>query len=600
MKKKLSKFKKPALFALIALILALPLASFLYYRSAKSSIEFEASALINRVKAGEEFDLKIAVKNNSTNPLEKIDLVFNLPEGIVLANGDKSKIQRMRIDNIGEGGEHEQIVKFIALPLAVSSITEIAPAVPEGVEPDSPIEAPVTEREMQVSISYAIGSLTANFMQTRTVKVEVEDLPFQLSLEAPRQILAGETFEVVASYKYSGEVESPEIKLVIDYPSAFTKTQSTPKSDFVENAWLIQKLSNGETGKVSLKGSTDLPEDSKLSMTARLLIKVSGKDYPILARSIEIPIGSSPLSLDVFLNGDKKAYKPGETLNYTIIYKNNTDVALANIKVSAKLTGAMYDFGTLQSNNAGFLGSTKTITWDTTTLPGLAILEPAASGSVTFSINLLTAYPIKRLNDKNFTVKVDARIESPTVPALISASRTINLSTLTTKIAGNVTVDAKALYRDADSLILNNGSLPPRVGQPTEFTIHWVLTNFSTDVTSVEVRAKLEDGVAYTNKVKGNITELPIYDKETREVVWKINKIFATTGITGERLDVVFQVRATPGSGMIGNYMPLLGETRVKAMDEFTGEEINTIDPPLTTYLTDDPTVIEGQGKVVF
>ncbi len=602
MKKKLLKFRKPALFALIALILALPLASFLYYRSAKSSIEFEVTPLINKVRAGEEFDLKVMIKNNSTNPLEKIDLVFNLPDGVVAASGDKSKIQRMRIENIGEGGEHEEIVKFIALPLSVTATLSEStpPPLPEGVQPEPTLPAPITQRDIQASISYAIGNLTANFMQTRTASVGVEDLPFELTLEAPKEVLAGQEFAVVANYKYSGEGDSPDIKLVIDYPTTFTKIQSTPKSDFVENAWVLQKLSNGEMGKVSLKGSVDLPEGSKLAMTARLLIKVAGKDYPILAKIINIAVASSPLSFDVFLNGDKKSYKPGETLNYTLTYKNNTDVTLQNISIKAKLTGVMFDFATLQASNSSFINTTKTITWDSATLPGLQTLLPDSSGSVTFSINVSNSYPIKRLNDKNFTVRVDARIESPTVPALISASKTINSSTLTTKIAGNVLVDAKALYRDADSLILNSGSLPPKVGAPTEFTIHWILTNFSSDVTNVEVRAKLEGGVAFTNKVKGNTTELPVYEKETKEVVWKIGKVFATTGLTGDKLEVIFQVRATPGSEMLGNYMPLLGETRVKATDEFTGEEINTVDVPLTTQLTDDPTVSEGQGKVTF
>lgn len=584
----------------MVLILALPLVSFLYYRSAKSSIEYDVAALINKVKAGEEFDVRVAVKNNSTNPLEKIDLIFNLPDGVVSASGDKSKIQRMRIENIGEGGEYEEIVKFIALPLVVvEPVSDPTLPPPEGEETETPMIMPITEREIKVSISYAIGSLTANFMQTRAVKIEVENLPFELSLDAPSEILAGQEFEVAANYKYLGEIESPETKLVIDYPTAFTKTKSDPKSDFVENAWIIPKLSTGEMGRVILKGSADLPEGGTLVMTARLLIKVAGKDYPVFTKSIEIPLGSSPLSFDVLLNGDKKVYKLGETLNYTLVYKNNTDVSLYNISIKAKLTGAMFDFATLQNANSNFSVSTKTISWDATTLPALQTVEPSASGSLSFSINVLNAYPIKRLNDKNFSVRVDARIESPTVPPPISASKIINSSTLTAKIAGNVLVDAKALYRDAESLILNAGTLPPQVGQPTEFTIHWALTNFSTDVTNVEVRAKLEDGVAFTNRVKGNTTELPVYEKDTREVVWKIDKVFATTGITGDKLEAVFQVRATPGVSNLGNFMPIIGETRVKAIDEFTGLEINTVDEPLTTELKDDPTVKPEDGKVV-
>lgn len=582
MKKSWLKYKRPAFIAALLAIIALPVLSYFYYRASDSSIEFAAAAFASNVKPGEEIDIRVYIKNNSKNPLQKIDLIFNLPEGIASESGARDKIQRKRLGDIGPGGEHEEIATFIALPVAL-----------EG-------NGSSEKREIQASIGYALGNLTANFVKSQAVEVEVENFPLEFNVIAPEEVVAGTEFEVVADYKHFGEVESPEMKLIMDYPAAFKKTGSAPKPDSGENAWVIKPLSTGEAGKITLKGNVDLSEGEKLSMTARLIIKIAGKDYAVFTKPININVGESPLSLELKLEDDKLSYRPGETINYKISYQNNTDIPLENIKASLRLTGEMYDFASLQATGAMFTNATKTVVWDSASVPALSKLDPLSAGELRLSLKLIGNYPIKKLNDKNFSVRAEARIESPTVLSGVSAAKTVNSTSLNTKIAGNIVVEAKALYRDADSLILNAGSLPPKVGAPTEFTIHWVLTNYATDVTNVEVRAKLEPGVVFTDEVKGNTAALPQYDKDSNEVRWQLDKVFATTGITGEKLEVIFQVRATPASNMIGSYMPLLGETKVEASDDFTGFQIVNIDPPLTTRLEDDASVQENQGKVIF
>lgn len=582
MKKSWLKYKRSAFIAAVLIIIALPVLSYFYYRASDSSIDFTATAFASNVKPGEKIDVRVYIKNNSKNSLQKIDLIFNLPEGIASESGSRDKIHRKRLGDIGPGGEHEEIATFIALPVASES-GQVS-----------------SKREIQASIGYALGNLTANFVKSQAVEVEVENLPLEFNIIAPEEVVAGTEFEVVAGYKYFGETQSPEMKLIMDYPATFKKIGSTPKPDSGENAWIIKPLSTGEAGKIALRGNIDLSEGEKISMTARLIIKIAGKDYAVFNVPIDISVGESPLSLELKLADDKLSYRPGETINYKINYKNNTDITLENIKVSLRLTGEMYDFSTIQAAGAMFTNATKTVFWDSVSMPALSKLDPLGSGELLLSIEIADNYPIKKLNDKNFSVKAEARIESPTVPPGLSASKTVNSSSLTTKLAGNVVVEARGFYRDADSLILNEGSLPPRVGQSTEFTVHWVLTNYATDVTNIEVVSKLEPGVVFTEEVKGNTASLAVYDKDSNEVRWQLDKVFATTGITGEKLEVIFQVRATPTSNMIGNYMPLLGETKVEALDDFTGFQIVNIDPSLTTRLEDDLTVQENQGKVIF
>lgn len=595
MKKKRLKFNHPWALALAGVIVAIPIALYLYGALTRSAVEFEAAPLIDKVKVGEMFDVKVNIKNGSTSDITNVQLVLNLPDGVISAEGDRNKLQSISLPNIGAGG-HEEIVRLIALPLSITPVSgEVSASGAEG-----PLPGVSTERKIGLSLSYSIGNLTATFQQEKEVTMRVDNLSYELDAKIPEKVLSNQEFAVEVSYKYSGNVEPPDAKLSIDYPEVFRKTGSAPQSNSGENSWTIGKLKNGDTGKVSLSGAVDLPDDSILTMTAKILITIMGRDYALIAKSISIPIAPSPLSLKVFAGDNpKQVFRPGDTINYTLIYKNSTNVPMQNISISAKLAGQMYDFGTLAVNNAVFDSRTKTVSWSMSTLPGLSRLDAGVNGSVAFSIKLLSAYPIRRLNDKNFTAKVDARIESPTVPALVDATKTVNSAALENKIAGNITLEAKAFFRDADSQILNTGSLPPKIDQSTDFTIHWLLTNYSTDMKNVEVRAKMEDGVVFTGAVKANTTSLPTVDEEAGEIVWKLGKVFATTGITGEKPEAIFQIKATPSMpSLFGNYMPLLSETTIKATDDFTGLDVGYSAPALTTRLEADKTVGENDGKV--
>jgi len=202
------------------------------------------------------------------------------------------------------------------------------------------------------------------------------------------------------------------------------------------------------------------------------------------------------------------------------------------------------------------------------------------------------------LGDKNFSLKAEAEISSPTVPYYLSAAQTTGLANLETKVAGATKIETKAYFWDASSGIANHGLWPPKVNQPTQYTVHWLITNYSTDIHNVEVRAFLESGVTWTGKVKGNTDSLPTYNDRTQEVIWTISKIPATKGVISSPLEVVFQIEATPDVTQAGNYQPLIKETSITALDDFTETRIQNQAAAVTTVLPDDLTIGQIKGIV--
>ena len=536
-----------------------------YFWSAASSggIDIQANTEGTNV-IGEPFDFKVNFSNNSNNILNDLKLTLEVPENIIIIDGEGKKIVQRVAGNIDIGAVHQETFKVMATPSGDSS------------------------RKFTVSLSYVPGTIAAHFEKSKTFDIPIEPLETDLSLNVPEKVFSGEEFDIKADYKAKKPENSPKLSFRIIYPENFTKTSEELKE------------TDPTSGTFRAKGKVNFPDDASFEVEAQLIVNLMGKDYMVAEHVSKVLISPSPLSLKININGSTDFIAhPGDTLNYNLIYKNNTQVALQDVLIKIKLSGEMLDFSSVDSRNAKFNLSAKTITWDSSQFNELTLLNAGDEKSVGFSIKLRSGYLIKKLNDKNFSVKAEANIESPTVPFLVSADKTINSASLVTKVGGQIQVEAKALFRDAISGILNKGPWPPRVGTGTQYTIHWLLTNYASDVREIEVRAALEDGVVFTGVIKSNTTTPPEVDEESGQIIWKIDRLVATTGITGEKPEAIFQVEATPTPEKRGNYMPLLSATEVKAMDEFANATISGIDTGLDTRLVDDPTVSEGQGLIV-
>jgi hypothetical protein len=325
---------------------------------------------------------------------------------------------------------------------------------------------------------------------------------------------------------------------------------------------------------------------------------LNNQKYHIDLKDVNSVISPSPLSLLIILN-DKQDYvtKLNDDLKYSIGYINNTDVPLRSAVVRAQIKGELFDLGSLDTK-AILRKTDNTLIWNSSNTPELNYIAPRSAGFVSFSIKTGTNYPVRRLGDKDFVLSVKAEIESPTVPEFLNASRTYNVSKIETKVAGDLVLLTKAFFRDAEAGILNKGSLPLKVDQPIDLTVHWILKSFATDFNNIEVRAPLKEGVKFTGVAKSDFGNAPVLDEKTNEMVWNLDKLPANKGFVDDPVEVIFQIEATPSGSQIANYMPLLGETVMRATDSFSSVQKELRSYQITTALPDDVTVGQ-QGGVV-
>jgi hypothetical protein len=528
-----------------------------------------------QIALGEPFTAAVTVANRSKSILEDVDLVFEVPENVVfLGSGEQKRIHQVTLGTIGIGGLHEERFELIVL------------------------RDEHTIKELTTSVGYRTPSLQSRFSKEARTTVLISGSSLELDFTLPQKVFSGETFESVVSYKNVAGRDLEDITLTFSYPSLFTYEAASPTPSGDENSWELGDLRSGSEGEVSVEGSIVGPEDAFFEFGVRIDARFSGVSYTIAEQTGGIAIAEAPLSLSVQLsNSAGGAVGPGDQLSYVLSYENNTDIGLKDVVIRAELMGEMFDFSTLASN-ASLQAFSNTLIWNAANTSGLSLISPGSSGTVSFNVKVREGYPITKLSDKNFILRVAAIIESPTVPYFVAAAKTVSVAEHEVKVRGAITIDAQGYYRDAPSGIVNSGFMPPSVGDTTQFTVHWVLRNFGTDVSSITARAFLGGNVQFTNVVKGSGADFLTHNANTQELVWDVGSVPAGKGVVSFPIEVIFQVAATPSLTQLGKELILLQATTLSAHDEFTGEALSAGDGAVVTNQLDDATVDSSQGIV--
>ena len=527
-----------------------------------------------QILSGVPFDLKVNFSNSSGATLEDVRLNLTLPEGAAFFGSDPQKnIDNKSLGNMGNGSLTQESYKIIIFSSE------------EGA------------KELQASVSYSSASLGSRFEKKKSIGIRVKSSGVLVEMSVPEKVVSGEEFPIAVSYRNVSDIDFSDLRLALEYPPNFSFASADLNPDSSNANWLLGDLRKNSGGKFIIKGSLIGNEGDSFEFKSSLFSRSAGQEYLVNKNSAKAGISSSPLSVSVHLNNAQDySAKLGDSLNYTVSLINTTSKPIREVIVRVQLSGEMFDLNTVQTQGA-FRAYNNTIIWNSGNWPGLALLSPGSAGAVNFSVKVKNNYLIRRFSDKNFVLRVSAEAESPTQVS-DSAGNTFSKNKLETKVSGNALVESKAYFRDAGSGFLNKGIFPPKAGEPTDFTVHWVLKNSASDISGVEVKATLGNNVKMVGGPKSNAGSLPAYNPGTNEIVWQIDKIQANQGIIGDPIEAIFQIEAMPSAQNAGKYMALIGETSLSAKDEWTGQELNSSSGQITTALPDDPTVGQ-QGGVI-
>lgn len=580
-----SGFKGPIWFGVCLVTVMLSVGGWLYFKSLNQGPNLGVHLSVNStstnpssVLVGDPFTLSVVVSNDSSAGVTDVSMQLVLPDNVISVTAPDQRILTQSIGAIDAGGvSHEDFHIMI-------------------------VGGANTVQHFTAKVIYATAASSAQFESDGSLDVPAGSGAIAVSVTAPQSVYNGESFPLEITYGNATNHILQGFSIAIRYPPAFTLVKaSTSLPSLGSGSWNLLSLQPGTSGAIDLTGNIVGVNGAGYPFDVTLIDTISGRTFPMLQQTANVAVTPSPLSLQLGINNNSGGYvsMPGDSLNYVLTVTNNSQVALQSLVVSAHLSGAMFDFGTIQSAGA-FSSVNDTLTWTGANASGLSSLAPGQSLPLSFSVRTRSTFPIRLMSDKNYTVEVQAAAQSPTVPPGTSASSTVSITELSTKLKGAVVLSMTGFYRDPTVKVSNAGPYPPKVNKATQYSIHWIVKNYATDADNVTIGGTLQSGATCTGQVSNPIASSTFMcDPANGQVTWQIPFVAATTGMTGRPLDLEFQVQDTPAVNQVGQEVPLIGPVTLTATDAFTGSILQQSIAGLTTGLPDDTSIPGGVQRLV-
>lgn len=508
------------------------------------------------VRSGETNIFKLLITNNSRTPLNNAEIELKLPEGVSvedLAQENQTTINYF----LGEIEARKQTEKTINLLIT-------------GL--------PKTSKIIEAVLRYRSGSVTATFEIPTKISVGIQESAFVLNIDVPKEIFTGQLVPLDIRWENQTNNTFDNVFLKAEWPTGFIFQEANPPTipESLNDTWLLGNISPQSSGKIQVKSLiTGQPGEMK-KITLTLETKLNNKDYPLAQKATFITLTNNPLEVLTLINNELNYNADlGETLNVVLTFKNNYSSALRNLVVKTTLNGDALDYSSLKAPKAVYNTRLHSLVWDGLKVNEIYSLTPGETSSLTFSINLKQNWPMSSETQKNPVIEIRTEVQSSNIPENIQISelpKAISISNV--KINTEAQISIESYFKEITTTLFNKGKLPLRVGEPTEFTIHWKLTNSYNTINNVIVKTSLPLWVEFTTLVAGNYQNAPKYDPSTRQIIWQLPSVPAGAGYLTEAPELVFQIRVTPTANFVNQPIPLIEKTILTARDSFTSKEI--------------------------
>ena len=575
-----SFFKKFFFFAIGFAVLALIIAFVTFFTGGNtvSNSNIEINVLGTSFAAGgEELPIQVEVINKNSSPLELADLFVEYDKGGD-ASGGASRVREL--NSLGTIPAGKSITKSFFITLYGQ----------EG-----------STKNIDFTLQYRLHGSNAIFVKENTFPVTISSSPISLTIEGPSTMTPNQPLTLTVKTRSNSKNALSGLLLHVEYPNGFKFSKSTPSATAFNNVWDLGDLAPGAERSITIEG-TVFGVDGEDQAFHLYTGAVSAKDntkigitYNSVLHTIALvkPFISAHLSI----NGSTANTVPvssGTTINGHVNYANNLPTQVTSAEITLSLSGNALDTSSIVASR-GFYDSTKrTITWNSTTDPDLASIQPSDSGGLDFSFRVLPLLSTGRpISQPSIKLSVSIKGKQPALGG--DVSEVTDFEEKTAVVSSDLGFSADAFYSTGP--FSNTGPIPPVANQPTTYTVVWTITNSANALADGYAAASLPPYVEWVGTVSPS-TEPIEYDKTTSAIRWRIGQIPIGTGLSAAPRRVSFQVRLNPSTSQVGSIPKLVLDSTITARDTFTGETLTISRQPLSTLLQNDPGFPPGGAAV--
>lgn len=506
------------------------------------------------IGGGEPLSLDVLVRNNNNVALELVDLIVDYPEGTKDAETLVNDLRRIRIP-----------------------INDIAP----GDFARETISAALfgeenSTQEIVVGIEYRLPGSNAIFEKEKKFEIVLSDSPVKLTVSGLREISSGQELELTLDVTSNSTSNLDNVLVTARYPFGFTFNESTLSPFEGDNVWYFENLSPDETKTIVIKGVLEgqNTEDRVFRFSTGLQDENETSAIGLLwGETIhETTIQKSFATVNIGINNqyeENVVIDSGTKINGVVNVSNNTNDILRDINVAISLDGEVFNEGSVFATNGFYNSNNNTLTWNSETNNMFNELDPRDSYVLQFSFDTLSlSDPDRSYTDPE--IRLDA-VVSGTRVSDEDVEEEVTLDTFATiQMVSDVPANIYTAYGDGP--FANTGLIPPKVGEPTTYTLVFEIANSSNDLENVKVEALLPSYVDWNGFSPGSSNVS--YDEVSRRMTWDAGFVRAGVGYLTTPRVMYANVTFTPSATQVGQQIDLIRESKLTAYDTFTETNI--------------------------
>ncbi|MCK5320231.1 hypothetical protein KAJ61_02480, partial [Candidatus Parcubacteria bacterium] len=533
------------------------------------------------VAAGEEYFYTLRYKNNSNIAIKNIHIQVNYPEHFkALDVYPEAKTENNTVWEIEFLPPHSAgNIKIKGMMLAAKDETGI----------------------MFAEMNYSPENFSSEFKKETSINTVINDIGINFDFECANSVLVGEIEELILHFNakennfinnFRLTLEPKENVEILSYAGEGMEKLAVFKQER-PGVWQISEVGQDEA-MLPIRIKFLEKETEKEELRFSFEYTRNDEDYTKFKDEIlNFEVMKSDLNLTLIINGarEDKGVNFGDTLNYSIVYKNKGETEMKNVVIMAVLESDFLDWTTMQFDAKGKERG-NTITWTKEEIPSLATVEQNQEGVIDFSVEVMKAATAG--NDQEYQIKSYAQFsigqfgEEEEQTGIED-----NLSnTIVNIINSDLELSEAIKYFNEDNIPVGTGPHPPKVGEATSYKVYWNLSNNLHELKDLIIKVKLPEYVDWDNKNRATVGEIK-YDEVSQEVHWKIGRLPVTVfQASGE-----FSISVTPSEDDKNKIMVLLPGSEACAIDDKTKAELSKITKAKTTKLEDD-SIAQGDGIV--
>lgn len=556
----------------IALFLGAGYGAYYFYfqkTADNEAVELSISGKDN-VAAGEEFFYEVEYKNQSSVPLNKIEIKLAYPENFIF-------IESEPVPN--QGSDYWQ---FGFLESHRSGKIRIKGRLIGEKDKDNILLG---------NMVYVPANFSSEFKKEGTYRNKISETGVDIIINSETGVLINEESKIVIKYKAREENFLNNFRISVEQPDNIEFIRG--KDDAVTlGTWSINEVAKDEKEQ-EIKFKVKEKKDNEQELNLVFEYDAGNQKYFIFKKEkIVFEVIKNDLNLNLIINGMRsdQGVNPGDTLNYSIVYSNKGEAEMKDVVIMAVLKGELLDWKSLKDENNGKVGD-GSIIWTKEEIESLGLIKNGEEGTIDFSINLKSISEINLNDTSNFDIQSYSQFSIENIENKNSEDTKSN--TITNKINSDLDLNEQVRYFSADNIPVGSGPLPPKVGNTTSYKVFWVLTNNLHELNNVKLSVNLPDYIKWDEKNRSTVGTVQ-YNSGEHKITWDIGRM----PINIYKAEAEFSISLTPTANDINKIVVLMPGTTVDAIDSETGFMISKTTKAKTTTLEDDD-VAETDGRVI-